>query len=202
MAGSLLFTNMDRKSVLKKLNIHIVIQTVLFAVLLAADQISKQSALRDLKGTDGRTVIEGILDLHFVENTGAAFGIFKDSLWIFYVVSSAAFVILILLYARILVRLKHYIKGQRAPQMKTVRCMTALNYILVVLTAGAVGNLIDRILYGYVIDFLYVRFIEFPVFNIADICVTLSVIALIVFFIFFYRDSDDFRLLGKDRNAG
>ena len=56
--------------------------------------------------------------------------------------------------------------------------------------AGAVGNLIDRIMNGYVVDFIYFQVINFPVFNVADICVTLGVVFLIIFLLFKYRSTD------------
>ena len=56
--------------------------------------------------------------------------------------------------------------------------------------AGAVGNLIDRIMNGFVVDFIYFQIINFPVFNVADICVTLGVIFLIIFLLFKYRNTD------------
>ena len=75
--------------------------------------------------------------------------------------------------------------------------MIFINYIFSVLAAGAIGNLIDRIAYGYVVDFIYFKFIDFPVFNIADICVTLSAFVLVVFFIFFYKEDKNFHLFFK-----
>ena len=56
--------------------------------------------------------------------------------------------------------------------------------------SGAAGNLIDRILQGYVVDFFYFRLINFPVFNVADCYVTISAAALIILFLFYYKDSD------------
>ncbi len=58
------------------------------------------------------------------------------------------------------------------------------------LTAGAVGNLIDRIFRGYVIDFIYISLIHFPIFNVADICVSLSAGLLLILMLFVYRDDE------------
>ena len=71
-----------------------------------------------------------------------------------------------------------------------------LNYILVFLAAGAVGNLIDRIAHTYVVDFIYFKLINFPIFNFADICVSLSAVILVVFFIFVFKEDPEFVLLG------
>ena len=65
-----------------------------------------------------------------------------------------------------------------------------LRVVLCTLAAGAVGNLIDRIHNGYVHDFIYFKIINFPVFNFADICVTLSMIGLVIMILFVYKDKD------------
>ena len=65
-----------------------------------------------------------------------------------------------------------------------------LNYIIVFLIAGAVGNYIDRIINHYVVDFIYFSLINFPVFNVADCYVTVSVIILFILILFFYKDED------------
>ena len=68
---------------------------------------------------------------------------------------------------------------------------------LVVLLAGALGNFYDRLIQGYVIDFIYFSLIDFPVFNVADIYVTLSVIVLIVMVLFVYK-GDELEESSKD----
>ena len=65
-----------------------------------------------------------------------------------------------------------------------------LNIIAVGIFAGAAGNLIDRVIHHYVIDFFYFSLINFPVFNVADIYVTVSAIALVIFVLFFYKEKD------------
>ena len=67
------------------------------------------------------------------------------------------------------------------------------------IVAGAMGNIIDRIRNGFVVDFIYFSLIDFPVFNVADIYVTCSAIALIVLFLFIYKEDDinKIPLLGK-----
>ena len=70
-----------------------------------------------------------------------------------------------------------------------------LAVLAVFIAAGAIGNMIDRLLNGYVIDFLYFSLIDFPIFNVADIYVTTAAIALIILVIFYYKD-EDFEFLG------
>ncbi|MBO4834677.1 MAG: signal peptidase II, partial [Lachnospiraceae bacterium] len=73
---------------------------------------------------------------------------------------------------------------------------------LVILAAGAIGNLIDRIAHTYVVDFIYFRLINFPIFNFADICVTLSAIFLIIFLVFIYKDDPEFTIFSKKKDNG
>ena len=65
-----------------------------------------------------------------------------------------------------------------------------LRFCLVTIGAGAIGNLYDRIMLGYVIDFLYFIYIDFPIFNVADIYVTVSAAMLVILFLFIYKDED------------
>ena len=67
---------------------------------------------------------------------------------------------------------------------------TKLHISLIFIASGAIGNLIDRLKFGYVVDFLYFSLINFPVFNVADICVTLSSIYLVFLLVFVYKESD------------
>ena len=74
-----------------------------------------------------------------------------------------------------------------------------LEILVVLIAAGAVGNMIDRILYNYVVDFLYFKLIDFPIFNVADIYVTVFAIYLSVLLLFVYKESDlDF--IGRKSN--
>lgn len=178
---------------MRKLHIHTLIQILVFVLLVLADRISKHFASVSLKNNSDITLISNVLDLHYLENTGAAFGLLGSVPWLFYVIGGICVVILAVLFWMIFFRLRDGIKRGVLSQ-KTVSDRIVLNYLIAVLAAGAVGNLIDRILYGYVIDFLCVRFISFPVFNAADIFVTLSVVFLFLFLIIVYKDDASFRL--------
>ena len=90
----------------------------------------------------------------------------------------------ILTIAMILVFMWVFIK------VPAVKRFVFIDYIMIFMTAGAVGNLIDRIVQQYVIDFLYFKLIDFPIFNVADIYVTCSAIALMILGIFYYKDED------------
>ena len=174
------------------------IQILLFLLLTAADRYTKYLADTHLKNGSGIRVIPSVLDFQYLENTGAAFGLLKDRIWLFFVISIFVFVILVILYCRIYHGLKRYIQLNSTFHRRTYLQFVILGYLLVILGSGAAGNLIDRIFYGYVIDFIRVTFISFPVFNVADICVTGSVVFLILYFLFIYREDEDLKLFEKN----
>ncbi|MGN1478308.1 MAG: signal peptidase II [Acutalibacteraceae bacterium] len=142
------------------------------AVLTAVDQIIKYFVLLYLKPVGSVSVINGFLEWNYVENTGAAFGSFSSSTTLLSVIT--AVIILAGIAAIILKKIKN-------------------KYLLVTATiiiAGGLGNLIDRIFRGYVVDFIKVLFIDFPVFNFADILVTCGSFMLIIYLIIdIYNDS-------------
>lgn len=124
-------------------------------LLTVVDQFTKYLAFTRLRGQENWILIPGVFELEYVENRGAAFGILKDSRWIFMAGSILIFCILIWLYY----------KTPLTKKYQPVRILTTF------LGAGAVGNMIDRVFRGYVIDFFYFSLIDFPVFNVADIYV-------------------------------
>ncbi len=141
--------------------------------LVAIDIQTKIWARMYLAGQEDITLIDGVLCLHYLENTGAAFGILKGQLPLFYCLTAIiCFGIVFYLW--------------RLPLVKK-NLFPAMN--LLVLLAGAIGNLKDRITHGYVVDFIYFSLIDFPVFNVADIYVTVSVFLLMIWMIFFQEDT-------------
>lgn len=144
------------------------------AVLIFIDQLTKILTLKFLKGSDPVVLIRNVLELLYVENRGAAFGIFNGMKYAFVIlaaiISIAAFICFI-----------------RLPDKKRLR---PFRLCLVLITSGAVGNVIDRIRLGYVVDFIYFKPINFPVFNFADICVTCAAFLLIVLLLFVYKEED------------
>lgn len=148
--------------------------SVIYAVLLAVDLFTKSLAVSSL--SDGRHIyiIKGVLEFYYIENRGAAFGIFQNGTVILSAISAAAVIALIITYIRI--------PGDRK--------YLPLRLIVIFLCAGAAGNLIDRIMLHYVRDFIYFSLIDFPVFNVADIYVTVSVALLIILILFYYKEED------------
>lgn len=104
-------------------------------------------------------VLDGILDLTLVKNTGAAFGMFRGNTWIFAFIAFITIIFIILLL---------FIRGRYMRSLEK----TALVFIL----SGAAGNLTDRILYGYVVDFIDIGF--WPVFNLADSFISAGAVLL------------------------
>lgn len=181
-----------------KLTFHRIIQVIVFVLLIIADQLTKFFALNTLKDKPDIVIIKNVLCLHYLENSGAAFGIFKDQMWTFILITAVVFALLIFVFVIINVKLRKYIQNNpKTFKARTYGSMIMLNYIIAVLGAGAIGNFIDRILYRHVIDFIYVSLINFPVFNFADICVVLSAAAIIIFFIFVYKEDDNFHIFSR-----
>ena len=137
---------------------------VLITVL---DQLTKLMAVRGLVEIVTIPLIEDIFHLTYCENKGAGFGVFSNHTWLLSIVT-----ILIVAAAIVYVFVKR-------PKEKL------LNVAVTFMIGGAVGNLIDRIRLGYVVDFLDFRWINFPIFNIADCFITVGAIILAVYVIFF-----------------
>lgn len=113
--------------------------------------------------THGLKYSNEFLTLNYIKNTGAAFSLLKDARELLIILSVAALV-LILLYI---------IKHIKSLSMKSI-------FFIALLSAGIAGNLHERIVFGYVRDFFQLNFVNFPVFNIADIFINIGVIALII----------------------
>ncbi len=146
---------------------------ILFAVLLLFDRVTKNWASTALQ--DGPLVlIDGVLEFHYLENTGAAWGTFQGMQWLFYILTVAFLAIAVWEIVRL---------------SKSMRYLP-LVYTLSVTLSGAVGNFIDRLSQKFVVDFIYFKLINFPIFNIADCCITVSMAVLVVLLLFYYRNED------------
>ncbi|MGN1169312.1 MAG: signal peptidase II [Acutalibacteraceae bacterium] len=142
------------------------------AALTAADQIIKYFVLLYLKPIGSVGVINGFLEWNYVENTGAAFGSFSGNTALLSIITAVII-----------------IAGIAAIILKKINNKFLLVTATVII-AGGLGNLIDRIFRGYVVDFIKVLFIDFPVFNFADILVTCGSFMLIIYLIIdIYKDS-------------
>lgn len=138
---------------------------IIAALVVAVDQIIKFFVVSNLKPVGTIKVIDGVFNLTYVENRGVAFGMFKDMRW-FFVVITLLFIAAIVFYM-----------FKQRPEGKLFYVLAGL------IIGGGVGNLIDRLLYGYVIDYLSLSFFP-PVCNFADYCITGGVIVLAVYILF------------------
>ena len=166
------------------------------ALLIILDQITKHIAVLILKDQPAIPIIKDVFELKYLENTSAAFGLdpisilhkmfefevftnnpvlyLNTRMGFFYVITICVTVFLIFIYTKI-------------PNSKRYIYMDA---VLIFFIAGAIGNLIDRICNKYVIDFLYFKLINFPIFNVADIYVTCAAFVMILLGLFYYKDED------------
>lgn len=144
------------------------------AVLVILDQYTKLLAVRHLMNKEAIPLISDVFELKYLENRGAAFGVFQDARIMFLVMT--VIVLFILVWAFI--------------KIPSTKRYAPLYWTMVLLGAGAIGNCIDRVAKGYVVDFFYFKLINFPIFNVADIYVTCSVAALFVLILFKYKEQD------------
>lgn len=117
-------------------------------------------------------MVDGFLDLTFVENRGVAFGMFSGKKWF----------ILLLTLCIVAFLVYYFVKMPRTKEYQWVRCA------MVLVLAGAVGNMIDRVCRGYVVDFFEFTFFSWPVFNVADIYVVVGVIVLAALILFVIKE--------------
>ena len=142
------------------------ISLIVGAVLVIIDQIIKYLISAYLQPVGSVSVIDNIFSLTYVENKGVAFGMFSDMRWIFVALTSILLVIII------------FYMFKKRPKGKFFYVCAAL------IIGGGIGNLIDRIFYGYVIDYLSLSFFP-PVCNFADYCITVGTIMLVIYLLFF-----------------
>ena len=144
------------------------------SILVFVDQYSKYLAIINLKNNKPYDLIKGILQFYYYENEGAAFGILQGQRILFFVVTIIVIIAIIYYYIKIPFNKKYY----------------PLISVIILIFSGAIGNFIDRILKGYVVDFIYFIPINFPIFNVADSYITVSCFALLFLILFYYKEND------------
>ncbi len=168
---------------------------VFFLVFL--DQITKYLAVIKLKGQQSFALIPDVFEFHYLENESAAFSMdlvsilhrifnfsyFNENPDAFLKCKMAFFVILTALVLIAIIWFYLY-------KIPAEKHFFWLNLLIVIFVSGAIGNLIDRIIHNYVIDFFYFKLINFPVFNVADIYVTVAAIAVVILGMFYYKEED------------
>ncbi len=147
---------------------------MLFVILVIADQLTKHLAVVRLKNQAAYNLINGILEFNYLENRGAAFGVLQNQKYFFVFVALIFIGVIVFVLIKVPTQKKYY----------------SLNILLVMIAAGAVGNMIDRVRYDYVVDFIYLVCIQFPIFNMADIYVTTATMILVFQILFVYKTND------------
>lgn len=142
---------------------------ILSIITVILDQMSKMAAIKFLKGKRPYEIISNFFQFYYVENRGAAFGILQHKR-MFFVIITLLIVIILSFYS-----IKYYNRLNK---------LTLVSFGLLI--GGAIGNLIDRIRLGYVVDFISFKLFfgyNFPVFNIADIAIVVSTIIITILII-------------------
>ncbi len=177
---------MEKKKLCSKV-CNYIIALLIIALLVALDQVSKYLAVQFLSAAQGGSDLvlwKGVFCLHYLENYGAAFGMLQGKKLFLVMITALIFGFVLWFYGRIPTGEKRFL---------------AMRGLCLFVMAGAVGNFIDRIILGYVVDFFYFELINFPVFNVADIYVSCSVVLFLILFLFYYKDEDLNRILKKKK---
>lgn len=167
---------------------------ILFLVLL--DQFSKHLATVCLKGKQDFNIIRNVLSFHYLDggNTGAAWGMLSGKRVLFVIFTVIALIVI----GGIIRNLVSIQRNSFTDKWK----FTFLTYSFGLLTAGALGNLIDRVLHGYVIDFIWFQPINFPIFNVADCYVTISCCLILILCFFKLKDEEFNRIFSFRQKKG
>ena len=165
---------------MKKKMITSVMSVITVVLFVLFDQWTKHLSVLHLKNQTDISLVKNVLDLKYLENKGAAWGIFQNQIIFFGILTVVIVLAIIYVFAR-LPFIKHYV---------------FFRITLILLTAGAIGNFIDRMINHYVVDFIYFKLINFPIFNVADIYVTCAAAMLFIGILFIYKE-EDFKWLKK-----
>jgi signal peptidase II len=157
-----------------------IIGFVSLILLIALDQWTKKIAVNKLMDQEPFIIIKNVFQLRYLENQGAAFGILQNQRVFFVITGIIILGIIAYLYNK----------------MPTSKKYMLLRILAILMAAGAIGNMIDRIMNNYVVDFFYFELINFPIFNVADCYVTVAAALLIISIMFIYKE-EDFKFIEK-----
>lgn len=163
---------MNKKEV--KRSVMLMIDFIIVALLLIFDQYTKHLAVANLKEQPAYVLIDGVLELQYLENRGSAFGMFQNQK-VFILTLGIVFLLVLLFFLF------------RLPQQ---RKFCVLHIAVAAIISGGIGNIIDRIRLDYVVDFISFILIDYPIFNVADIYVVAGTIGLFILFLFVYCEKD------------
>lgn len=157
-------------------SIRCIIDLVLFMVLIVLDRITKNWAVSVLMDKGPIPIIKNVVEFYYLPNgnTGAAFGMLEGHRVLFLVI--AAVVVAVIVYLVV--------------NMPSGSKFRVLEILLVFIAAGGAGNMIDRFTNGYVVDFIYISCINFPIFNVADMYVSVCTVILAIIVLFRLKEED------------
>lgn len=158
----------------KKKALQIIIDILAILLLIFFDQFTKYLAVVKLKYNPPYVLIDGVLELNYLENKGAAFGMLQDKKTLF------------IFMAVIMLTVVFYVLFKLPDEKKFV----SWQVFLCLICAGGVGNMIDRVHFDYVVDFIYFVLIDFPVFNLADILITTGTALFFIVIIFLTKEEE------------
>ena len=152
----------------------LILDAVIFVILLFIDQVTKHLVITRLKGNPAIVLWKDVLELNYLENRGSAFGMLQNQkFFILFVGVIFMAVILFFLF--------------KLPNERKF-CMTHI--LLTMVVAGGIGNMIDRIRFDFVVDFISFVLINFPIFNGADCFIVIGTFGLLILFMFVYQEKD------------
>ena len=148
---------------------------VLLLLLFFLDQWTKVAVVNSFALFETKPIFKNIFHLTYVQNKGAAFSILENQQWLFITITIISLIIIVY----------YFLKLYGTAEYKYLKIS------LILIASGALGNLVDRIRLGYVIDFFDFRLINFAIFNVADICVVVGAFLMGFLFLFIYKDLDN-----------
>ncbi|MCM1534519.1 MAG: signal peptidase II [Clostridium sp.] len=157
-----------------KRGIMLVIDAVIIIILFFADQYTKELAVKQLKDRPAYVLIDGVLELQYLENRGSAFGMLQNQKF-FILFVGVIFMLVILFFLLKLPEKKKY---------------NIVHILLSVIVAGGLGNMADRIRLDYVVDFISFVLIHYPIFNVADCYIVVATVLLFLLFLFVFTEQD------------
>jgi len=162
----------DKKNRLKRM----IVCFVSAFILVVLDRLSKIWAVNNLKDKDSIWIIKNALQLYYLPNgnKGAAWGMFEGHQAVFILIAVIVIVAIIYVLYNIPLEKKYYF----------------IEIMLVFIAAGGLGNMYDRIVQGYVVDFIYFSLINFPIFNVADIYVSVCTVLFAIYLLFKMKEDD------------
>ena len=162
------------------------IGAVISILLIFLDQITKYAAVKYLKDQASIVLIDGVFELTYLENRGAAFGMLQNK-QVFFIIATVLVLGVIAYF---------YLK-----RIPNERRFIWLDAVAILFFAGAIGNFIDRVMQNYVVDFFSFVLINFPIFNVADIYVVVGMFLFIFLGLFYYKEVDFERLFPSKKKA-